>query len=211
MSLFLLSKVSSMCIFKIDESFLEKERVVRVNPLFWTKSDLNIDSTYSFKSLLTIEDGITYIDNIGVVIVNKKGSTFKIFDIDFGWEADQLLNLFEILNSCCENQLKQIEIKWNNKKSLCIVMCSKGYPDTYTKNIEIKNIDLIDLKPNDFLFHAGTVSKNNVVLSNGGRVLNFVSLSDNFSEARNNIYRIINNLNWPDGFYRKDIGYKVID
>ena len=45
----------------------------------------------------------------------------------------------------------------------------------------------------------------------GGRVLNFVSLSDNFSEARNNIYRIINKLNWSDGFYRKDIGYKVID
>ena len=61
------------------------------------------------------------------------------------------------------------------------------------------------------MFHAGTVLKDNTVLSNGGRVLNFVSLSDNFSEARNNIYRIINNLNWSDGFYRKDIGYKVID
>ena len=61
------------------------------------------------------------------------------------------------------------------------------------------------------MFHAGTVFKDNTVLSNGGRVLNFVSQSDNFSDARNNIYRIINNLSWSDGFYRKDIGYKVID
>ena len=89
-------------------------------------------------------------------------------------------------------------------------MCSKGYPDSYKRNIEIKNIEFINLRPIVFLFRAGTVLKNNTVLSNGGRVLNFVSLSDNFSEARNNIYKLINNLNWLDGFYRKDIGYKVI-
>ena len=167
----------------------------------------------AIKDLGTIYKGFLYA---GLMIINNEPFLIE-YNVRMGDPECQTLlpkldtDLFEILDSCCENQLKQIEIKWNNKKSLCIVMCSKGYPDTYKKNIEIKNIDLIHLKPNDFLFHAGTIFKDNTVLSNGGRVLNFVSLSDNFLKARNNIYRIINNLNWSDGFYRKDIGYKVID
>ncbi len=167
----------------------------------------------AIKDLGTVYKGFLYA---GLMIIDNEPFLIE-YNVRMGDPECQTLlpkldtDLFEILNSCCVNQLRQIEIKWNNKKSLCIVMCSKGYPDTYKKNIEIKNIDLIDLKPNDFLFHAGTVFKDNNILSNGGRVLNFVSLSDNFSEARNNIYRLINNLNWSDGFYRKDIGYKVID
>ncbi len=167
----------------------------------------------AIKDLGTVYKGFLYA---GLMIINNEPFLIE-YNVRMGDPECQTLlpkldtDLFDILNSCCENQLKQIEIKWNNKKSLCIVMCSKGYPDTYKKNIEIKNIDLIDLKPNDFLFHAGTIFKHNTILSNGGRVLNFVSLSDNFSEARNNIYRLMNNLNWPGGFYRKDIGYKVID
>ena len=80
-------------------------------------------------------------------------------------------DLFEILNSCCDNELNKTEIRWNNKKSLCIVMCSKGYPDTYKKNIEIKNMDFINFQPNDFLFPAGTVLKNNSCVTNGDRLL----------------------------------------
>ena len=53
--------------------------------------------------------------------------------------------------------------------------------------------------------------KNNSIFATGGRVLNFVSLSENFSEARKDIHNHINNLNWTDGFFRKDIGFKVID
>ncbi|MBD1144596.1 phosphoribosylamine--glycine ligase [Pelagibacterales bacterium SAG-MED37] len=177
-------------------------------------SDKIINPTLkAIKDLGTVYKGFLYA---GLMIINNEPFLIE-YNVRMGDPECQTLlpkldtDLFDILNSCCENQLKQIKIKWNNKKSLCIVMCSKGYPDTYKKNIEIKNIDLIDLKPNDFLFHAGTIFKHNTILSNGGRVLNFVSLSDNFSEARNNIYRLINNLNWPGGFYRKDIGYKVID
>tara|TARA_E500000178_G_scaffold349230_1_gene405815 strand:- start:726 stop:1991 length:1266 start_codon:yes stop_codon:yes gene_type:complete len=120
-------------------------------------------------------------------------------------------DLYEILKACCESRLKEIEIKWNDKKSLCVVLCSKGYPDTYKKNIEIKNINHLNLNSNDYLFHAGTSRKNNSIFATGGRVLNFVSLSENFSEARKDIHNHINNLNWTDGFFRKDIGFKVID
>ena len=117
----------------------------------------------------------------------------------------------EILNACCDNKLDKIKIEWNSKKSLCVVLCSKGYPDIYKKNIEIKNIDKLTLKSDDYLFHAGTLKNNESILAIGGRVLNFVSLSDNFDQARNDIHRYIKDLNWQDGFYRKDIGFKVID
>ena len=93
---------------------------------------------------------------------------------------------------------------------MCVVLCSNGYPDNYKKNVEIKNINKIKLKKNDYLFHAGTTKKDDNIIAIGGRVLNFVSLSDNFGEARENIHQHINNLNWSNGFCRKDIGYKVI-
>ena len=116
----------------------------------------------------------------------------------------------EIINSCCNRKLNENEINWNDKKSLCVVLCSKGYPETYKKNVEIKNIDKIQLNTDDHLFHAGTIKKDDVVLAVGGRVLNFVSLSDSFEKSRNRIHQLLNNLNWSDGFFRKDIGYKVI-
>ena len=79
------------------------------------------------------------------------------------------------------------------------------------QNLKIQNIDKINLSEKDFIFHAGTKIVNNVLRSNGGRVLNFVVISDNFSEAKSKILLNLNKLNWQGGFYRKDIGYKVID
>ena len=90
-------------------------------------------------------------------------------------------------------------------------MCSKGYPGDYKKNLIIENIEKIKTNENNLCFHAGTTLKNNKILSVGGRVLNFVSIADNFSNARQNVVKNIDTLDWKDGFYRKDIGYKVID
>ena len=120
-------------------------------------------------------------------------------------------NLNEIFLACCEGRLDKLKIEWQNKKSLCIVVCSKGYPEHFRKNVEIENINKIYLKEEDFLFHAGTIKKNNKVFVVGGRVLNFVTLSDNFISARENIMQNLERLNWSGGFFRKDIGYKVID
>ena len=120
-------------------------------------------------------------------------------------------NLGGILMACCEGRLDKLEINWLNKKSLCVVVCSKGYPEDFNKNIEIENINKVNLKEDDFLFHAGTVNKNDKTYAVGGRVLNFVSLSENLRLARKNIMENLEKLNWSGGFYRKDIGYKVID
>ena len=118
--------------------------------------------------------------------------------------------LIDIITACCDGKLNEINIDWFSKKSLCFVMCSKGYPDVFKKNIEIKNIKNINLGDNEYLFHAGTIKKSEKVYAIGGRVLNFVALSDDFHIAKKNILKNINKLNWLDGFYRKDIGYKVI-
>ncbi len=120
-------------------------------------------------------------------------------------------NLIDILLACCEKKLNQINIEWLNKKSLCIVLCSKGYPESYKKNIEIKNLDKINLKNNNYMYHAGTSERKNKIYAIGGRVLNFVSISDSFALAKKNIIENLQDLNWSDGFYRKDIGYKVIE
>ena len=120
-------------------------------------------------------------------------------------------NLADILLACCNQTLDKIEISWSNKKSICIVMCSKGYPDKFQKNVVIDNLDNIKLNTNEYLFHAGTLNRNEKVYAMGGRVLNFVSISDNFSNAKKNLIKNLEQLNWQGGFYRKDIGYKVID
>jgi phosphoribosylamine--glycine ligase len=120
-------------------------------------------------------------------------------------------NLADILLACCNQTLDKIEISWSNKKSICIVMCSNGYPDEFQKNVVIENLDNIKLNTNEYLFHAGTLNRDEKIYAIGGRVLNFVSISDNFSNAKKNLIKNLEQLNWQGGFYRKDIGYKVID
>ena len=120
-------------------------------------------------------------------------------------------DLIEIFLACCDEKLNKINIEWSDKKSLCVVVCSNGYPEAFKKNIEIYNLNKVNLGNEDYLFHAGTLKKDNKIYAVGGRVLNFVSLSKNFKTAREKIFLNLNKLNWKNGFYRKDIGYKVID
>ena len=120
-------------------------------------------------------------------------------------------DLAEIIESCCNKKLADINIEWTNKKSLCVVLCSKGYPDTYQKDVLIKNLENLSLDENNFIFHAGTKKENDKFLAIGGRVLNFISLSDDFLKARNEVHECIEKLDWNGGFYRRDIGFKVIN
>ena len=120
-------------------------------------------------------------------------------------------DILDIFLSCVNEKLDEIIFEWSDKKSLCVVLCSNGYPDKYKKNIEIKDINKITLDKNNYLFHAGTAKFENKIHAIGGRVLNFVSLSDDFYEARKKIHNNLEKLNWNEGFYRKDIAFRVID
>ncbi len=119
-------------------------------------------------------------------------------------------DFLDVVDACVKQKLSSINLEWSNEKSLCIVLCSKGYPEKYINNVEIKNLK-IPLKINEFIFHAGTKKNNFKIFSNGGRVLNFVILSKKFKECRKRAINLIEELKWSNGYYRKDIGYKVID
>ena len=99
----------------------------------------------------------------------------------------------------------------DKKNSITVVLCAKGYPYNYIKDSEIKNLSNILIDRNNQIFHAGTYEKNNKIYSNGGRVLNITSLSESLIEARNKSLTNINKINWTDGFFRKDIGWRVIN
>ena len=161
--------------------------------------------------------GIEYKGFLYAGLMIVKGEPFLIeYNVRMGDPECQTIlpklktDLSQIFISCCNGKLDKINIEWINKKSLCVVLCSKGYPEEFKKNVEIKNLENITLSSNNYIFHAGTLKKEDKIFAVGGRVLNFVSLSENFSDSKKDVYNIINNLDWKDGFFRKDIGYKVI-
>ena len=176
--------------------------------------DRIIDPTIrGLKEIGTSYKGFLYV---GLMIV--KGDPYLIeYNVRMGDPECQTIlpklssSLLDIFLACCEGKLDKCSITWHDKTSLCIVVCSKGYPDVFKKNLLIKNIEEIRLNTDEYLYHAGTTRVNDRVFSTGGRVLNFVCLSKDFLEARTKIFNLINQLDWDDGFYRKDIGYKVID
>ena len=120
-------------------------------------------------------------------------------------------DFLDLLLSCCNNNLNEQNIEWDKKKSLCIVLCSNGYPDSYKKNIEIPNLKNLEVSKNNFIYHAGTKILDETIYAVGGRVLNFVSISNNYLFSRNEAINQIRKLNWNNGFYRSDIGYKIIN
>ena len=152
----------------------------------------------------------------GLMIVNNEPFLIE-YNVRMGDPECQTIlpklntNIIDIFLACRDEKLEDIKIEWVNKKSLCVVLCSNGYPDEYKKNIKIQNLDKISLDENNYLFHAGTKKNENEIVAVGGRVLNFISLSNDLSIARKNIHKNLKKLNWNEGFYRKDIGFKVID
>ena len=120
-------------------------------------------------------------------------------------------DLLEIIDKATKNEIKNLKIEWSNNNCMTIVLCSKGYPSNYKKNKEIKNLSTHLINKKNQIFHAGTYEKNNKIYSNGGRVLNITSLSKNLKEAQSNCLNILKKINWTDGFFRKDIGWRSIN
>ena len=168
----------------------------------------------TLKALLDLNTKYKGFLYAGLMIVNDEPFLIE-YNVRMGDPECQTIlpklktDLLEIFLACCNKSLSKTNIEWQNKKSMCVVLCSKGYPEKFKKNIEIKNLDKIQLDENNFLFHAGTINKNDKVFSSGGRVLNFVSISDTFKDTKKKVYSRLDELNWTGGFCRRDIGYKV--
>ena len=153
---------------------------------------------------------------VGLMIKNNEPFLIE-YNIRMGDPECQVIlprlktDIFKILKYTSLNKLKTIKINWKKEKSMTVVLCAKGYPGEYKKNLKIQNIDKINLSEKDFIFHAGTKIVNNVLRSNGGRILNVLSLGTNFKSIRKRIISNIKKLKLKGIFYRKDIGWKVIN
>ena len=147
----------------------------------------------------------------------KNGNPFLIeYNVRMGDPECQVIlprletDFAKIISYAIKNKLKKIKLKWTKKKCMTVVICSKGYPGKYKKGIEIKNIDKINENNNNYIFHAGTERKNNKIISVGGRVLNITGLGSNYKNIRTKITKVIKTINWKSGFFRRDIGWRVI-
>ncbi len=163
------------------------------------------------------EHGGVYKGFLYVGLMIKDDEPFLIeFNVRMGDPECQTIlptlktDLMDIFISCCDGSLNKSIINFSKSKSVCIVLCSKGYPEKFENNIEIENLDQLNLIENQYIFHAGTLKRGTGIVSNGGRVLNFVSTSDDFLKSRVEAINLIKKLNWKNGYYRSDIGHKVI-
>ncbi len=151
---------------------------------------------------------------VGLMIKNKNPYLIE-YNVRMGDPECQVIiprlktDLLKIINFALRNQLKKLKIKWEKRKCMTIVLCSKGYPGNYSKGKVIKLKKITDSK-NLFVVHAGTKKDNGSIISSGGRVLNIVGKGQNFYQIRKKIISLIKKINWKDGFYRKDIGWRVI-
>jgi phosphoribosylamine--glycine ligase len=116
----------------------------------------------------------------------------------------------DMLLACAEHRLSDAKINWADDHALTVVLAANGYPGSYVKNTEIKGLNAIAQNSKAQIFHAGTASNGDTTLATGGRVLNVTSRGDTLAEARNAAYALIDQIDWPEGFHRKDIGWRAL-
>ena len=116
-------------------------------------------------------------------------------------------DLYDYINASIDGTLSQLPpISWKKQSAVCVVLASKGYPDSYPKNEEILGLDMQD--KNSIVFHAGTIRDKNKVLTSGGRVLGVTALGDTLQTAISNAYLRVKEISYPSKYYRTDIGKK---
>lgn len=113
-------------------------------------------------------------------------------------------DLLDIFDACIDGSLDKLDIKWNNKRAVCVVMASGGYPGSYEKGKVISGIS--DVDEDVVVFHAGTALKDGKIVSNGGRVLGVTATGETNDEARAKAYTNVKKISFEGGFYRTDIG-----
>ena len=163
------------------------------------------------------KEGLKYIGFLYAGMMIDANNNLKVleFNCRFGDPETQPImmrlksDLAELCLDACKNQLQSSELDWDDRKSLGVVMASKGYPYKYENNQDIKNLpeSQSDLK----VFHAGTKVENGVLKSNGGRVLCVTALGSSVHSAQQKVYNAISKVSWDNSYYRKDIGYKAIE
>jgi phosphoribosylamine--glycine ligase len=112
--------------------------------------------------------------------------------------------------ACANGTLDKMHLNWADDHAITIVMAAKGYPGPYDKGSVINGLDAIPEDSSQMVFHAGTAHKDGQIVSNGGRVLNITTRAESLAAARALAYEMAALIDWPDGFYRRDIGHRAL-
>ncbi len=150
-------------------------------------------------------------------MIDAKGPRLVEYNCRFGDPETQVLmmrlrsDLLPALIASAEGGLKHLDLRWSPDAAITVIMATKGYPESYPKGSEIKGLDEAAKVEGVQIFHAGTkLGPDGKILANGGRVLNVSAMAPTVEEARARAYRAVALIDWPEGFYRKDIAWRAL-
>ncbi|MFZ5690396.1 MAG: phosphoribosylamine--glycine ligase [Pseudomonadota bacterium] len=150
------------------------------------------------------------------LMITADGPKLIEYNVRFGDPETQVLmlrlksDLVPALLAARDGVLKSFDLRWYDDAALTVVMAAKGYPGDYKKGTVIGGLDEAAKVEGVQIFHAGTKAEDNLILANGGRVLNVCAIGRNVAEAQRQAYAAVDRIDWPDGFCRRDIGRRAI-
>ncbi|MGB9699141.1 MAG: phosphoribosylamine--glycine ligase [Thermodesulfobacteriota bacterium] len=151
----------------------------------------------------------------GLMIKDGRAKVLE-FNARFGDPETQPLllrlksDLIPIFEAVIDGHLHRVEVEWDRRAAVCVVMASRGYPGAYEKGKIISGLEEAARIPNTYIFHAGTALKEGKIVTNGGRVLGVTALGDNIAEAITQAYKAVEKISWDGVYYRRDIGQKAL-
>ena len=152
---------------------------------------------------------------LGLMLI-EKGPQVLEFNVRFGDPETQAIlprlknDLVEVMLATIEGKLDKVNLVWDSRACICVVLASGGYPGDYEKGKEIFGLHQAAGLSDTFVFHAGTKKENEKYFSWGGRVLNVVSLGDNLEKAKARVYQAIEKINFEKMHFRRDIGWRAL-
>jgi phosphoribosylamine---glycine ligase len=150
------------------------------------------------------------------LMITAEGPKLIEYNVRFGDPECQVLmlrlmsDLVPALLAARDGVLKSFDLRWYEDVALTVVMAAQGYPGAYAKGSVISGLDQAEQLDEVVIFHAGTKADGDRILANGGRVLGVSALGNNVVEARARAYAAIDEIIWPKGFYRHDIGFRAV-
>jgi phosphoribosylamine---glycine ligase len=119
-------------------------------------------------------------------------------------------DILALMRDACDGALDPVPLRWSHETALTVVLAARGYPGAVEKGSEIRGIDAAEAVPGARVFHAGTREEHGRLTANGGRVLNVTALGSTVAEAQERAYAAVNRIDWPEGFCRRDIGWRAV-
>jgi phosphoribosylamine--glycine ligase len=119
-------------------------------------------------------------------------------------------DILPALMACRDNGLANFDLRWHDQAAMTVVMANDGYPGAYEKGSVIGNLAAAGAGDDVEIFHAGTAKEGDDIIATGGRVLNITAKGDSVADAQAAAYAAISKVDWPQGFYRSDIGWRAI-